>query len=683
MKEEQVKRWREIIDNGEKWMKPKREEWDQLQERYNLELKVAGLEDDQVQKVSRFYPLVRRLIASIAYNYPRIFASVDQGEILQKYNNAEEVIERAVNNALKAMGAKEEIHQAAFDALFCYRGFLKVGYNPQGDDAVMPYVSHDDILEDFPYIYRVDPRNIIVDPLCAPHKLGTAEYVIERMMVPLEFVKSDPRFENFKNQFRPLSQKNPEFDDTFLTNIYADGENTDESSDEHVKHKQRELSKNVLLYEIHDRVHRRRIVFANGIEEPVEDIPHPMLKVDRVTQQDPMTGQERTIRVVPKKSYLLRGAFPYYTFAFDMSDKFWGKPMMAYEKAVEQIIVESLSRRTDLLKRFNRIIAGNKAEKRQNPNLPDNLSKSKDGDIHWFDNPDRALMPLDFGGAPQDQIQVERDALAYEGQIIEVSPPSGRTATEAAVRATDAQLNREWMQVPIAGFYKWATESLLAMWSDVRYRPEKFSVVLRRFGEPDLEAVIEDAWFTGLRYDIEIDAGSMQVLNEQLERDDTLALYDRLIASPVPIDRKEVVTQLLGNAFRKVNFNKLLEATIDPDAAGLAQMENVAYLLRGQNIPPQPGQNHQTHMQLQDINQIAQSPEFKQAPPQLQQAIQQAVQEHNQQHQQLLQQEGGTRGRQFRPSEASNAQGLMGTVRSNAQKISNVVQDQAVEANAL
>lgn len=683
MKEAEVKKWREVIENGEKWMKPKREEWDRLQERYNLDFEVVGLEEDQVQKISRFYPLVRRLIASIAYNYPRIFAAIDQGEILDAYNNAEEVIERAVNNAFKAMGIKEEIHQSAFDALFCGRGFLKIGYNPQGDDAVMPYVSHDDILEDFPYIHRIDPRNIIVDPLASPHKLGTAEYLIERMIVPIEFVKSDARFEKFKNQFKPLSQKNPEFQDSFLTNLYNDGDSGDEGSDDRIKSKQRDLTKMVMLYEVHDRVHRKRIVFANGIEQPVEDIPHPMLKVEKKVELDPVTQKERVVAVAPKKSYLLRGGFPYYSFAFDMSDQFWPTPMMAYEEAVEQIIVESMSRRTDLLKRFNRIIAGRKSEKRQDPQLPNNLSKSKDGDILWMNDPDRALVPLDFGGAPADQIQVERDAMAYEGQIIEVSPPSGRTATEAAVRATDAQLNREWMQVPIAGFYKWATESLLAMWSDFRYRPTDFAVAIRRNGEPTLNAVIDDAWFNGLRYSIEVDAASMQVLNEQLERDDTLALYDRLITSPIPIDRQEVVTQLLGGAFRKVNFNKLLQTQIDPDAAGLAQMENVAYLQRGQFIPPQAGQNHATHMRIHDIDQIAQTPEFQQAPPQTQQVIVQVIEQHNQVHQQLLEQEGGTRGRQSRPSEASNAQGLMGTVRSNAQKVSNVVQNQAVEANAL
>ena len=37
MKEAEVKKWREVIENGEKWMKPKREEWDRLQERYNLD----------------------------------------------------------------------------------------------------------------------------------------------------------------------------------------------------------------------------------------------------------------------------------------------------------------------------------------------------------------------------------------------------------------------------------------------------------------------------------------------------------------------------------------------------------------------------------------------------------------------------------------------------------------------
>lgn len=73
MKKEDIERWQKKIKQREEWKKSLREEWDELFERYNLDLSVAGMDDEHVVKVSRFYPLVRKLIASVAFNYPRIF----------------------------------------------------------------------------------------------------------------------------------------------------------------------------------------------------------------------------------------------------------------------------------------------------------------------------------------------------------------------------------------------------------------------------------------------------------------------------------------------------------------------------------------------------------------------------------------------------------------------------------
>ena len=215
------------------------------------------------------------------------------------------------------------------------------------------------------------------------------------------------------------------------------------------------------------------------------------------------------------------------------------------------------------------------------------------------------------------------------------------------------------------------------MFSDPRFMPKNFYISVNRDGEPRMASVMEPWWFQG-RWDVEIDPGSMMMLNEELERNDTLALYDRLIAMPFPVNRKEVV-KLLGSAFRKVNFQKLLRADINPDASGLAQMENAAYLVRGADIPPQSGQDHQTHMQTH--NQIDQLPEFQQLLPQQQQQVIQLRDQHNQQHQELMSQEGGSTGRQSLPSESSKATDLIGTVRSNAQNVANAVQAD-VEINA-
>ena len=109
-------------------------------------------------------------------------------------------------------------------------------------------------------------------------------------------------------------------------------------------------------------------------------------------------------------------------------------------------------------------------------------------------------------------------------------------------------------------------------------------------------------------------------------------------------------------------------------------MENTAYLVRGGEIQPQPGEDHQTHMQIHGAMET-QVPEFQQLNPQQQQLAIQARDAHMQAHQQLINQEGTGAGRQSLPSEASSATNLVSVTRSNAQNVANATQAQ-VEANA-
>jgi len=272
---------------------------------------------------------------------------------------------------------------------------------------------------------------------------------------------------------------------------------------------------------------------------------------------------------------------------------------------------------------------------------------------------------------------LERDARSYEAEIIQVDAPGADSATESAIRASATEINREWMQVPVANAYRWGITNMFNMFSDQRFLPNEFAINISREGEPFLAGIMQSWWFDG-RWDVEIDPGSMLVLNESLERNDTLALYDRLIAMPFPTNKKEVV-KLLGTAFRKVNFEKMLQPEISPDAQGLAQMENVVYLSRLTYLPPQPGQDNQTHMQVH--NELEQTAEFQQLLPEQQQQAIGVRDQHNQAHQELMNQEGGTRGRQTRPSEQSKATNLISVTRSQAQDTANAVQAN-VEANA-
>ena len=144
MKQEQIQYWRKSIDNCVTYMRPKHKELNKLLRMYRQEFDVPGLDPDQVVKVSRFYPLTRQIISSIAFNYPHVFLRVENPD--REYQA--EILERVANAAMDVMQVKDEMQQCIFDALYCSIGWLKFDYNAPGDDLLAPYVVNDAMQDD-------------------------------------------------------------------------------------------------------------------------------------------------------------------------------------------------------------------------------------------------------------------------------------------------------------------------------------------------------------------------------------------------------------------------------------------------------------------------------------------------------------------------------------------------------
>jgi hypothetical protein len=111
-------------------------------------------------------------------------------------------------------------------------------------------------------------------------------------LVPLQFAQNDERFSQFKRRLTPVDAKDADgiIDDLLVS--YNNGM-VDTSEEEDAIAEAKRLQKMVMLYEIHDRINQRRIVFANDIEEPIEDIEHPFLArgpVEEACQN--LTGQQ-------------------------------------------------------------------------------------------------------------------------------------------------------------------------------------------------------------------------------------------------------------------------------------------------------------------------------------------------------------------------------------------------------
>ena len=638
MKEENQAFWQSTFKTCEKYMAPKHELWRRLIAQYKLEYKIKGTKQTRIPKVSRFYPLTRMILTSTMFNTPKVLMQVEQNSTQE----AVDILERIGNQTLELIEAKNQVQQVGFDSLYCYYGWLKFGVNPKGDeDITPPYVASDSMENGMFYAQRVDPFNMYPDPNCAPHDPFQSRFIIEKMLVPLEFVKQDKRFDqSIVNRLSALSEE--DMQEEMLNNTQMDQTPEEEAALQET----RAAGKFVVLREVHDRIHKRLYTFAQGEKEPIEDREHPFLAGRMEEAVDPISGEPKlTGEFTPTGGFLMPGGFPYGALTFDLSHtELYGLPMMAYAEATQQGIVESLARRRGLLKRGTRIILGSKAEQKENMHLGDEVEEGKDLSLLWVNDVHNAFAELQQGNPPPDQLGLESDYRSYEEQTLSVSQLQAgggprRTATEASLMASFGQLNREWMQSKVADLYKRIVVSALRTMSDKRYTPENFLInVARDQNEPIFEAVQAD--IMAVRFKVHIEATSMKPMFEELEREDALALFNYTINLP-EIPRTESIKHLL-RAFRVPNMERFIGGAAQFDAQRAALTENQLMLfttLSGSPTPvqPHPQDDHQAHIPIHQ--QFQQSEGFQRLNNiQKQQAVT-LFQQHLQGHQQLMQSE--------------------------------------------
>tara|TARA_Y100000593_G_scaffold94057_1_gene191412 strand:+ start:14 stop:1903 length:1890 start_codon:yes stop_codon:yes gene_type:complete len=574
------------------------------------------------------YPLVRQIISSVAFHYPEVFvnAKPNAERVVGELDAISTVMERAANNALDIMNAKAEIHQAMFDALFCGVGWIKMGYNPPGDDSMPPYVTNDAFKDDFPCVMRVRPFNVFVDPKCPPQNLGYAEYIIERIEVPFDILKSDSRYK-IPRDFTGSSEYTSATDTALLN--YGDEYDAD-NVDEHVQGAKAERDM-VVLYEIHDRLNRRLITFLDGHEKEIHAEDHPFIKTKPIYQGETLVGLEES------PGFIMSKGFQYIPVKFDtVEGSYFPEPPMKYVEDLQNIIVESMSRRVDVLRRFPRVVWANEAEIQRNPNLVDNVRDAKDGDVIGLHDI-ASIREASWGNLPSDQLGIENDARGYEEQSLHVSDLAGgsegrKTATESALIASQGSLNRQWMQSKVADVYTTIVGNLFHMFQDIRYIPRSFMLNVAK-DPAGMEYKILTSEDFNFDFMLDLDAGSMHPLVEELEQENSILLYDRLIGNPM-IDQVEVTRDLI-KSFRKRTTDKLFKGA-DADLNTLIQLE-LSMMLQGQMPPVEEGMDHMAHMEQQNPDIVMGLPQLQQMLPQQQQQILQIVQQHMAMHEQAMQ----------------------------------------------
>ena len=677
MNQKGVDFWKKQIDATNRFMKPKHELWKRLLKQYRLEFDELDTPSSKQRKLSRYYPITRQIIASVAFFHPRVQLQVED-------NNREfqaELAERAANDALRLQNAKREVQQQIFDALYCNIGWIKMGVNPAGDaDKIPPYVANDSLTNGMVFAQRRSPFDIFPDPLTPPHDFGQARFIRERMLAPYEFVMEDERFRNSKqrNKIKPLSEE--EAEDQMLEDIRESPATSDEER-QAIKDSRIE-GEYVVLNELPARIHKKLITFADGVEQPIEEIDHPFLAGRTLTEADPFTGEEKIVGFQPTEGYLVSNGFPYIPMKFDASfETLYGLPMMAYDEDIQLGIIESMSRRMDNLKRGARTIVANQREKARNPNLEETFARAEDGGIVWSNDPNNSFRELLTGNILPDQLGTESDLRQYEEQILNVGSTSVGgsqrriTATQASLTASFGQLNREWLQDVVAHVFEELTYNNLRIMADQRYTPQNFIVnVSKNPQDPIFQAVTSD--MLKARFRVEIEAGSMKPLYDQLERDDALALFQFLIQVP-EVPRQEAL-KLLLQAFRVPNLDRFLGDEAHTDSVRAAQLENML-MLQGQQLQVTPLENHIVHMRHHQ--QLFAAPHFTQLLPAQQQQVAQIMQMHLQLHQEALQQRAqGIGSGPTNVADAGGAAGAGGPQQTVAQATGAV--DSAVRSSA-
>ena len=703
MNKQQLIYWKSEREMLDRLYRDRMREWQRLTDLYDLKFddRIRDLEPQDIVRISRFYPVVRQIISTIAFRYPKQFFIIeDEGgeEVAQ-------ILERASSAFMALTNVKDHVHQAIFDALFCGVGWLRLDYNPPGDDMIAPYVTNDDMADDMVSVSRVPPGFVHVDPTAAPHRLGTARYIRERMWVPLKFLKDDPEIQH-KRQLKRSSVG----DEDELAFGEVMGSQGGDSEELQALKESVDNGEFVLVDRIHDRINRKLIMFADNVEEPILERDHPFIKmsfpqmvnsIGQLIFEEDETGQltEPVLDIdagMPAQGFLTENGFPFVPVKFDMSaSSYYPQPQMAYLDDIQNGIIEQVSRRSDLLKRTARQGVVSEAEVLANPDLLERLRRGRDGEFQIMQDINN-IKEFNFASVPADLYRHEQSLLAYEDQIAAVQPPTAGesdTATEAAVVAASAQLNGNWMEAKVAEAYELVVRNAFQIMGDPRYTPENFVVNVAPEGEGMLVRALRNSDFLW-NFRIYTRVGSTQPLYEQLEQDRFLAFWDRAAGRP-NFDQMEL-DKAMAQAFDIVDVEKLMVSDANVEAQRAAQLENDRFMM-GVDTDVLAEQDHMAHAEThatyrehpryQELMQAAQmsntmgQPLNVQAAQQIQQ-IDQMVIAHVQAHQAALENEqqtaagrpggGGSTG-------TAGAEDLMGQVQSNAQKTSQAAQAQSDE----
>lgn len=227
-KKDTLKRYRMRVEGVKSWRDEEQYEktWERLRDVYRLK-NYAEVSDDDRIVVAVAFATINVIEPSIAINHPKYTVTANSEDEADQATIAEAVL----NYWWKHHDFQPQVRHAAKDFLIYGHGWLKVGYryvegekpidpdtlaelhadlssqadvyasqNPEhahelpSDQDIAEQMPHTDtvVLEDRPFVERISPFDVFVDPEAT--NLDDARWLCQRVVRPIEEVKSDPRY---------------------------------------------------------------------------------------------------------------------------------------------------------------------------------------------------------------------------------------------------------------------------------------------------------------------------------------------------------------------------------------------------------------------------------------------------------------------------------------------------------
>ncbi len=547
-KDKLLKRYRMRLDTAKKWRKDEKydETWKRLNDMYKGKHFDDGLCDEDRIAVNVAFSTVNVIVPSVAVNYPSITVSARQ----EQFVGPAEATEAMVNYWWKHYDWRMPTKEAVKDSLVYGHGWVKVGWKyesknvemtpeervqmfqehvqqasdaaaqnpeaaaglPTDDEIEANLPTHKSVtVEDCPFVERVSPRDIYVDPEATNTR--DWKWVAQRIVTPLETAQKDERYSKAAR-----------------SKLQADASTNPRCRDDHADEKQKydDDVKRVTLWEFYDVTNKFYCVFAEHGEgflvEPT-DFPYPY-----------------GVPFVYLGNYNVPDQF------YDVGDLEMIEPLQAELNAV----------RSDMRnhrKRWQRAYMA--LRDKFSPEAMNTLMSDKDNRVVWIEGDENLSEIL----APIQQIALDPQMYQYsdiiEQDVTEITGVSDyqrgsmsetrRTATEASIIQDSSNARAADKLATIESFIGEIAERVVEL-AQVYLTGEQVA----RIAGPDEAAMWVPFDITAIQgqFDYEVEAGSTQPKNEMFRRQQAMQLAT--VMQPfvgIVVDPNKLVAHLLKEGF--------------------------------------------------------------------------------------------------------------------------------------